>query len=306
MEKTQRSIYHPIYWPAWFLAGVFWLIIQTLPYRVLLVLGKHMGLFLFRFDRRQRNTAEINLKLCFPEKTEKERYELLKDTYISLGIAVLEACLAWWASDRKLFHLAHFHNPERLYKAQADGKGVILLGIHFANVELAGRLFALHGFDFAIIYRKHKNPFVEYIHQKFRSRYYPAAILREDVKKILKTLKKGKTIWYTPDIDAGYYDHIFVPFFGVPAASLTATARLPKITGAHTLLSSSYRRDDKTGYDMYFSETFDHFPSDDLYKDIARVNLLIEEAIRKKPDQYIWPYKRFKTRPPGEPRFYGS
>ncbi len=305
MKNIQRKIYHPIYWPAWCFVAIFWMLVQTLPYRILLKLGKIFGLLMLKFDKRQRHTTEVNLALCFPELTEEEQKKLLRENFISLGIAVFESALAWWASDRKLRNLGCFHDADRLRKAQADGKGVVLLGIHFTNIELAGRLFALHGFNLTIIYRKHKNPFLEYIHMKFRSRYYPGTIGRNDVRKLLKALKKGNTIWYTPDIDAGYYDHIFVPFFGIPAASLTATARLPKFTGAHTMLSYSLRRDDGTGYDMYFSEIFDNFPSDDLINDVSCVNKLIEDAIRKKPEQYLWQYKRFKTRPPGEPRFYG-
>lgn len=306
MKKTQRSIDHPIYWPAWCLIAIFWTFIQIFPYRILLKIGKFFGLLMLKLDKRQRHTTEINLTLCFPELTKQDRAKLLRENFISLGIGIIESALAWWASDRKLHDLAHFHHAERFHKAQADGQGVILLGIHFTNVELAGRLFALHGFNFSIIYREQKSRFLEYLHMKFRSKYYPGEIERRDVRKILKTLKKGQTIWYTPDIDAGYYDYIFAPFFGIPAASLTATARLPKISGAHTMLSYSLRRDNGTGYDMYFSEIFENFPSEDLHKDITRVNKLIEEAIRKKPEQYLWQYKRFKTRPPGESRFYGS
>ncbi len=304
MRKTHRNIYHPFYWPAWCLIGVFWLLTQLLPYRALLGLGKLLGLLMLKFDKRQRQTTTVNLNLCFPEKTEKEKDNLLRESYISLGIAIFEGCLAWWASDRKLRDLAHFHGMNNIQSAQKEGKGILLFGIHFTTLELSGRLYTLNGLDFTIVYRSHKNPLMNHLISTARKRHYPNAIERNNVRGILKALKKGKMVWYTPDIDAGYYDHVFAPFFGIPAASLTASSRLPAITGANTLLCTYFRRDDATGYDIYFSPKIENFPTDNLEHDITLVNKLTEDAIRKKPEQYLWQYKRFKTRPGDEPRYY--
>lgn len=304
-SKTQRSLAHPYYWPAWCLIGIIWLLVKLLPYAILMRIGKHLGRLILLFDKKGCRTTQTNINLCFPELSVAEKKQFLKKNYASLGMAIFESGLAWWGSDKKLKKLAHFHGVEHLKAAEAAGTGVVMLGIHFFTLELCGRLFALHGYDFAVVYRAHKKPFMNALLTASRERQFPHAIERSNVRGLLKALKKGKTVWYTPDIDAGYYDHIFVPFFGIPAATLTAPSRLAKITSAKTLLSSYYRRDDLSGYDIIFSPPFEDFPSDHIEKDISCVNRAIEEAIRIKPEQYIWQYKRFKTRPNEESRFYG-
>ncbi len=301
-----RSIYHPVYWPAWCLIGVLWLLIQLLSYRMLLCLGKIIGLLIFKLDKRQRHIASVNINLCFPSLDDKEKANLLRQSFISVGIGIFETGLAWWGSDRKLKNLGHIHGIDNLKATKKDGKGLILFGIHFTTLEIAGRLFALHGCDFAIIYRAHKNAFINHLMKKIRQKRYPLAIERNNVRAILKALKQGKVIWYTPDIDAGYYDHIFVPFFGISAASMTATSRLALISKSNALVSTYYRRDDGTGYDIYLSPKLENFPTKNIKKDVTLINQKIEEAVLKKPEQYLWQYKRFKTRPKDERRFYST
>lgn len=306
MKKIQRHICHPFYWPAWLAIGLLWLLTKTLPYKILMFLGKQAGLLMLKLDKKGRHIAETNIKLCFPELDPQAQRQLLQKSFISVGKAIFEGCLAWWGSDKKLRGLVHFHGLEKISAADKNGKGILMLGVHFTTLEIIGRLFSFSGRECAIVYREHKNPLLNYLMSRARNKRYPLAIERNNVRAIIKTLKKGKIVWYTPDIDAGYYDHIFVPFFGIQTASLTATSRLAKITQANTMLSSYYRRDNDKGYDIFYSEKLDSFPSDDINHDITRINKLIEEVIRQKPEQYIWQYKRFKSRPNNEPRFYGK
>lgn len=297
-----NNFYSPKYWPAWIVVGLLWLCAQ-LPYKLLLGLGKCIGLLMYYCSGKLKHIAQVNLNLCFPELNAAARKKLLKDNFIALGISIFESALAWFGSQKKIQRLANFHNLEYLDETKKSGRGLILLGAHFVTLELAGRMAALNR-KFAIVYREHKKPFINFLITKVFRRYCDQLIERKNVRAMLKTLKQGGIIWYTPDIDAGYYHNVFVPFFGVLASTITAPARMAQFTNAKVLLTSFYRRDDGTGYDLIGVPAFENFPSGEIEKDITYVNQILEQAIRKKPEQYLWQYKRFKSRPEGEKRFY--
>lgn len=296
--------YHVKYWPAWFVIGVLRLLVY-LPFSCLMFFGKLTGLAMFFCCTRLRKTAQINIQLCFPELSKTQQSELLRKNFISYGIALYETALAWFGSQKRLKPLAHLHHMEHLQKAAKENKGVLILGIHFTTLELIGRLFSMH-YEIAVVYRENKNPFLNYLILCALKKHYPHHFERRNLRGIVKALKQGKMIWYTPDIDGGRYDHLFAPFFNIPAATITIPTRLPSLTQSKTVLSSYYRRDDGTGYDLYVSPALENFPSENTEQDLARINLAIEQEIRKKPEQYLWSYKRFKTRPSGEKRFYSS
>jgi Kdo2-lipid IVA lauroyltransferase/acyltransferase len=302
LKTNNYQFYTPRYWPAWIAVGILWLLSQ-LPYSFLLILGKHVGLIMHRFCGKLKHIAKTNVDLCFPELTSAAKEKLLRENFVSLGISIFESGLAWFGSNKKLLKLKHSHYEGVLDQLEKTDKGSILLGAHFMTLEIIGRLFA-HDHDFVIIYRANKNSFVDYLLTRVCRRHYPCMIERSNIRAILKALKNGGNVWYTPDIDAGYYNNVFVPFFGILASSLTAPARMAKLTGAKVIPTAYYRRDDGTGYDLFCFPALNDFPSENLDKDISRVNQSLEDAIRKKPEQYLWQYKRFKTRPEGEPRFY--
>ena len=304
MQKSNNTSlsFHFFYGLLWFGFGVLWIIIRF-PYRVQLSIGKGLGHVLFYCNKRLRHIAEINLNLCFPDCSEEERLKLLKKNFASIGIGIIETGLAWWGRPKQLRSLIHYHGLEHLEKAMNDKRGFLILGAHFTTLELVGKLVALD-YDVVIVYRAHKKPWVNKIITKILKKNYIHIIERNNVRALIRALKQGKVIWYPPDIDAGYYDHVFVPFFGVPAASLTATARLAEFTHAGILPVAFYRKQDGLGYDICFSSPLQDFPGENTKEDTARINQIIEAAIRKQPDQYLWQYKRFKTRPNNEARFY--
>jgi Kdo2-lipid IVA lauroyltransferase/acyltransferase len=301
-SKNYTFYLNPIYWPVWFLVLCLWLV-SHLPYRILLYFGRYLGLLIYYCARDLRSIAKTNIELCFKDMDSVAQAKLLKDNFIFFGQSVFESALGWFASDRRLQKLAHMHDSENFAKAMQDSRGCILLSAHFMTLEITGRLFAQQ-YDFVIIYRAHKMPIVNFLLTKVFRRHYGQMIERSDIRAILKALKQGKKVWYTPDIDAGYYNNVFVPFFGVLASSLTAPARMAKITNSIVAPTAYYRRSDKHGYDIHCGDIFTDFPSDNIKQDITRVNLALEQAIRKHPQQYMWAYKRFKTRPQGESRLY--
>ncbi len=296
------SYLNPRGWPLLLFIGLYRLLI-FLPYRWQLKLGKLAGNLLYRLPIASKTHARTNIKLCYPEYDEQQREALLRANFQSLGIAIFETGMGWWASNKRLRKLAHVSGAEHFHRAQAQGKGIIVLGAHFTCLELVGRLFSQYS-DFAVIYRNPKHPLLSRLITDARRPHYSGLFKRNDIRGIVKCIQSGVYFWYSPDIDPGRQRGIFAPFFGYPAYTLTATSRLAKLANAVVLPVSHYRRDDGNGYDLIVHPALDNFPSEDIEADTHRVNQTVENMVREKPEQYLWLYRRFKTRPQGEERFY--
>ncbi len=300
--KKKLTLFSPLYWPIWCILGLLWLITR-LPYRWQIALGSNMGKFLYLFPTKLKHTTLTNLQICFPQLSPTERLALAKKNFASIGIGVIEAAMAWWLPDHKINSLYKIHGLEHAEKAFTKGKGIILIGPHFTCLEMVGRLIRKH-YTFGVMYRPHKKAFISYIHERFRKKHYVQYIPRNRIRDLFKALENNMAIWYAYDIDAGHKHSVFAPLFGVPAASLTSAGRIAHLSGAAIIPISFSRRDDNSGYDVMLSPSLENFPTDDPLADATRLNVLLEEAIRHKPEQYVWQYKRFKTRPEGEKRFY--
>lgn len=292
----------PKYWPLWLFAGVLRLL-TALPYSWQLKMGRCIGWLLFHTSGKSRRTAETNLKLCFPELAAEQRHQLLQHSFASVGIAIFETGMGWWATKTRLQRIPiHIQGLEHVTKALAQGRGVMLCSPHFTTLELAGRLFS-ERLPIAVMYRPQKKAFLEYLAHRALQKNYKRVIARSDIRGMIAALKQQEVIWYAADVDAGSKNSVFVPFFGVLAASITATPRYAKITGAAAIPAFFYRNQ-QGGYDVILKPELDNFPSPDIEDDVLRINQTFEEAIRVRPEQYLWQYKRFKTRPLGEQRFY--
>ncbi|MCY1556223.1 Lipid A biosynthesis lauroyltransferase [compost metagenome] len=129
-------------------------------------------------------------------------------------------------------------------------------------------------------------------------------IERDDVRGMLKLLRAGKVIWYAPDQDYGAQRSIFVPLFGVPAATVTATSKFARLGRARVIPFTQTRLADGSGYRVVVHPPLADFPGESEEADCLRVNQWIEAAIRQQPEQYLWAHRRFKTRPDGEEKIY--
>lgn len=303
-KLSLKPFWKPRYWFTWIGLGILWLIVQ-LPYRVQLKVGSVLGLGAYYILKRRRQITEINLKLCFPELSDKERDQLARDNFSSIGIAVIETAMSWWMPDERLGKLAHIHGLEYVTEALKKGKGIILLGAHLTTLDLAGR-FSVKYYTFDVLFRKSKNKLIDTMLLRQRQAVFSTAIERHALRTMVKQLENNRIVWYAPDQDYGARHSVFAPFFGVNAATITATARLAKLSGSVVIPAFQYRLPDAKGYDLIACPPLENFPSGDDVKDATRVNQLIEEAIRRAPEQYLWPHRRFKTRPPGEPDLYAS
>jgi KDO2-lipid IV(A) lauroyltransferase len=301
-QRIPEELFTPKHWPAWILVGFLWLITR-LPYRVQIHVGVLLGHVLYHLARDRRRVTEVNLRLCFPELDEEALQKLLKKTIVSNSIGLVETAMAWWIDPKKLDHLIHIEGLEHWRSAIGKQRGVILIGAHFTTLDLAGSLLSLF-IDVDPMYRKSGNPVFEWVITSNRSKRFKNLIERSDIRRVLKTLKEGRTLWYAPDQNYAAKHSVFAPFFGIEAATITATTRFAQLNQSPLLIFSHVRREDGSGYTLKISPPIENFPTGDERTDATRINYLLAEEIRQQPDQYMWVHRRFKTRPEGEPPLY--
>lgn len=301
-RKPAKSPWHPKYIPVWIIVGILWLITR-LPYKSQMIIGRNLGRAIRKFSKRANYITETNLKLCFPEKSAQERKQLLNKNFESLGMGLIETALGWWGNENKLKNLGTHYGMHYLTDALKQNRGVLLLTIHFNSLHLVGRLVGFYH-PFAAMFHAQLNPVLTKVIMPAMQKHYVEIIKREDVRGLIRCLQNNIPVWYMPDTDPGIRNSVFAPFMGVKAATVTAPARFAEMTNALVIPCFFYRRDDGKGYVGEFQPPIENYPTGDAEQDAIRMNQLIDEAIRAHPEQYLWQYKRFKTRPPGEEKIY--
>lgn len=292
----------PRYWPTWIALGL--LRLGTLmPLRGQLAVGRWLGRRLHRFMHRRRRIAATNLRLCFPDLDEAARRRLLLAHFESLGMGFMETALSWWGRADRLRRLVRVEGMEHLEAAQARGRGVLIVAAHFTTLEIGARLLAL-AVPLHPMYRPHNNPLFERIQGRARTRQSAGAIRRGDIRATVRALKDNRAVWYAPDQDFGPRQSVFVPFMGVNAATLTATGRLARMSGAAVVPMTQERLADGSGYRVILEPALENLPSGDDEADARRQNAVFERWIRERPADYLWVHRRFKTRPDGEDSLY--
>ena len=297
---NSKQLRNPRYWPSWCYIGILWLIAQ-LPLPVKLAIGRCLGLLLYYTAKERRLICETNIGLCFPHKNQTEQKALVKEIFIENGIGAIETAWAWWCNPKDIAHLADIEGLDILQKKQAEGRGVILLGAHYSTLDIGGLLVSTFT-TIDVIYRRQKNPVIQYAMLNGRKRHSPYVIERSDTRQIVRRLKAGDTVWYAADQDYGLKHSVFAPFFGISAASITGTSRFARLSKSPIVLISHHRTKDNR-YIIRFSE-IENFPSGDDVTDATIINKALEGAIKLNPAQYLWLHRRFKTRPQGEASLY--
>lgn len=289
------------YWPTW--AGLAILrVLAPLPLPILLSLGKWLGRLVRCLPVGFVRIARRNLELCLPELSAAERERLLTRHFESIGIALFETALAWWASDQRIQRLTQVVGLEHLHAAQTQGKGVILLSAHFTTLEIGARALAAR-MPLNVMYRPTNNEVMGRFLARNRALRARRAIRRDDVRTLVTALKANEPVWYAPDQSYRNKGAQMVPFFGIPCATNTATSRLAKMTGA-VVLPYFPERLANGRYRMIILSPLDNFPSDDAVADATHFHQLIEDHVRKVPAQYLWIHRRFKGLGEGYPDYY--
>jgi Kdo2-lipid IVA lauroyltransferase/acyltransferase len=284
---------------SWMGLFVLWLV-HFLPMRWIGAIGSGLGWLLYQFGRG--HVTRTNLALCFPEMTEAERHALGLRHFRMLGRNAMELSIMVWGSEEQLLDLIRLEGIESLHAAA--GTPVIVLAPHFIGLNMGGVRVAHAYPGTASIYSRQKNPVLDRLFLRARTRFgNPHLVSRQEgLRSVVRAIKSNKPFYFLPDMDFGMRDAIFSPFFGVPAATITALPRLARLTGAKVI--PVITRQEGDGYVARFYPAWEDYPSGDLEADVRRMNAFIEERVREMPEQYFWAHKRFKTRPPGEPSPY--
>ncbi len=297
-----RALLRPRHWPAWLGLGVMWLAAH-LPGRLPWRLGRLLGALVQHVPHPRRRIARINIALCFPDLDAAARRRLVDAHMRDLGMMMMEFSVGWLAGDRAIARIpARIEGLEHLHAAQREGRGVLLVGGHFSNLELCARLVSQR-LRIAGMYRRMDSQVFEWAVLRARLGYARTMFERDDLRGTVKYLRKGGILWYAPDQDMRSKDSVFVPFFGQPAATITATHHLARLGRAVVVPFFHHRREDDS-YVLRLAAPLDPFPTEDTVADTARINRAIEAMVREAPAQYLWVHKRFKSRPPGAAPVY--
>ena len=282
------------------LVGFLWLL-HWLPLPILRHLGQGLGWGLYRLGRERRMVALTNLRLCFPEKTEAERETIARAHFIAFAQSALDRTLGWWASPERLARTIRIRGEQ--YFKDPSGRPVIVLTPHFVGLD-AGATRSIMCIQGCSVFSNQKNPVLNKLLYDGRRRFNDTLLLsRQDgMRRIIKALKDGYPFYYLPDMDFGPKESIFVPFFGVQTATIPALSRLVRLTGA--VVVPLVTRQVPDGYEVEVQAPWEDFPGESVEADTEYMNRFIESQVLRMPEQYFWLHKRFKTRPPGEQRFY--
>jgi len=277
--------------------------IELLHFRVQLHVGSALGKLIRRLPLAYVRIARRNIDLCMPTLSERDRADLVDRHCESLGMALCETANTWWSSDKRVHKLAEIRGLENLQAALAKGRGAIMIGGHFTTIEIATRILGTV-VPLNVVYRPTKNAVLSHIMFASFSRN-GKPIAHDDIRTMIRALKKNEAVWYAPDQSYRNKGAAMVNFFGIPAATTTATSRLARISGAAVLTYFPERLPGNAGYRVVIGPALEDFPGVDPIGDVERFHALLEAQIRRVPEQYLWVHRRFKGLSADYPDYYG-
>ena len=284
--------------------GVFilWLI-HFLPFGVIVFIGNSTGYLLYFLAAERRRVGAINLQLCFPHLSEIARKKLLREHFGMFTRGLIERSILWWGSAERINSLIRVEGVEHFEAIKYEPS--ILLTPHFVGMDAGGQWVAQHT-DTVCMYANQKNVYLTELLLNKRKRFGNQQLYsrQQGLRPILKGMRQGKPFIYPPDQDQGVKDGAFIPFFGVPAATMTSMSRIAQMTSAKVVPCITRLLPGNQGYVLTFYPAWDNYPGTDEIVDARRMNEFIEQRILEMPEQYFWLHKRFKTRPAGEQKFY--
>ncbi len=287
------------------LLALLWLL-SRLPLPVLALLGRALGRLIWAFAGSRRAVALRNLELCLPELDARRRRDIARQHFTLVGGSLLEYGMTWYASRERLMRLIRVEGDVAL--AERTGRPVMWLVPHFIALEIAAVAVQLvQSRPGVSVYMPASNPALDAVVLRKRLRFGRGGRLysrHESARTLMRSVREGYCFFNLPDMDFGERDAAFVPFFGVPAATLLAPSRLARALDMLVQPVVAEVLPGGRGWRVRFLDPLPDFPSDDAVADTHRMNQWIEQEVRRMPEQYLWVHKRFKTRPKGEPPVY--
>ena len=288
------------------------IILSRLPLRALRALGAVVGFLLYKTVNKRAHVARVNLKLCFPHWSQDQVEAQVLRAFKYFSQAWLDRSWLWHGSAQKIEsrfnwagdmgELTHLLNGSEVGSTEG---ALMVFAPHFVGLDVAWTALSLkRSGPLSTIYTPQSSKVADAWMRASRARFGRVNLFtREDgVKRIISGLKKGELLYLLPDMNFGPEESIFVPFFGIPAATVPSLSRFAKLSGARVIPVTTQMTDQ--GYEIKVHESFKDFPSEDFVRDTAFMNQWLEDIIKVKPDQYFWLHKRFKTRPGSEKSFY--
>jgi KDO2-lipid IV(A) lauroyltransferase len=293
---------HPRFWLTWAGLGVL-RGLALLPFSAQRRVGCGIGLLIRRLPLTYVRIARRNIELCLPELSACERGVLMGQHCQSLGMGLCETATTWWSSNARVSRHSEIQGLDHLEAALAKGRGAIVIGGHFTTIEIATRILGT-AVPLNVVFRPPKNALLSHTMRKGFARH-GKPIPHDDIRAMIRALKNNETVWYAPDQSYRNKGAAMVDFFGIPAATTTATSRLARISGAAVLTYFPERLPGQAGYRVVIGPQFDNFPSGNAVHDVERFNELLQAHIRKVPEQYLWMHRRYKGLSPDYPNYYG-
>jgi len=295
--------WQPRYWLLW-LGVAFLRLIIFLPQSLRMGVGRMIGRLVWLLAGKRRHVASRNIEICFPELDERARKELVLKHFESIGMGVVELGISWWSSDSYIENITELNGVEHLDTALAQGNGVLILSGHFSTTEILGRPMKNLLPPVAAMYRPSNNPLTDQIMRRIRGKSIADLVTKTSIRQLLKMLKVNRPVWYAADQAYNRKGTVVVPFFDEPASTNTSVSQICKVSKAPVVPFFPFRIDNGKRYSATILPALENFPSGDDEADAARLNRILEDQIRKAPEQYYWVHRRFKGRPENYPDPY--
>ncbi len=295
-KSTSTSLWRP----ANALAALGLLVLRVLakcPLSWSLGIGKFLGLIVYIVFPYRKQVALTNLRLCYPDMPEKDRVRLVREHYKAMGMGIFELGAAWYKDPADVYKISEVTGLENLEAVARSGRGALLMTAHFTTLEIVGRII-LGKYKISCLYREPDQPVIGRAMSRIRATEMRNVIHQDNIKEMIRALRRGEMIWYTPDQGKRIKYSEVLPFFGVPAVTNTATSRIARLGRAAIVPFVGYRLPNGA-YRVEFLPELENLPSKDPEADSIIFNKVIEDLISRAPEQYFWLHKRFKRRGPG-------
>ena len=268
-----------------------------------------IGQVVYLLHFRLRQVGMRNLAMVFPEKTVAERGRILRGVFTSLGRQLAELCQFPKYTAQNIDEVVAYDGLENYERAYAGGKGVLFLTAHFGGWELSAFAHSLHGHWLHVVMRPMDNEYLDCLLQRYRSMHGNKPVAKDDfVRGLLAAMKAGETVGILMDTNMTPPQGIFVDFFGIPACTASGLARIALRTDAAVVPGFTIWDPVLGKYRLRFDPALQLIRTGHLEADIAAntqmFTKVIEDYVRKYPDQWLWVHRRWKTRPEGQPPLY--
>jgi KDO2-lipid IV(A) lauroyltransferase len=268
-----------------------------------------IGRMVYLLHVRLRQVGMRNLAMALPEKSEVEQARILRGVFTSLGRQLADLCQFPRFTPENIDQVVVYDGLENYERAYARGKGVLFLTAHFGGWELSAFAHSLHGHWLHVVMRPMDNPYLDRMIDRYRTMYGNKTVAKDDfVRGLLAAMKAGETVGILMDTNMTPPQGVFVNFFGIPACTASGLARIALRTDAAVVPGFTIWDEALGKYRLRFDPAVELIRTGELEADIIantqKFTKVIEDYVRKYPDQWLWVHRRWKTRPEGSPSLY--